>query len=353
LSGSENLERQKYEAVIESLQNRRVPDNPDLFTCGSQAAKIYATVTEEIKHVVEKDNNLTVRVVTGNFGAGKSHLAKNIEHELYVHFGNKVLVSKVDANLANSFPEIIEQILVRLRNSEGHNLNRFVMEIGKHLENEIRLTVSERIWDAFEGGVRKERLCDRMVKFGFDTSTAEKLAEYVMKDGKGEASALLPRDINCLKALFCFLQAKSYHGICVFLDEFETLDVKENKEGILDMLRAMHEQGNSLRSTYVLVLTRSVFWEKVKEICYPLYDRWDGKRTLTLGELDLRDTTELLERLLSIYEKAGKKVMYKDSAEVRDEANKIHDGLNAGELSRTFRAVIIFAIEKIEQEWRL
>lgn len=353
MSESEKSEKEKYVELINSLRNRRVPDNPDLFTCGSHAKKIYVVVMKELTDTIKNNSELTVRVVAGTFGAGKSHLVSRVINEIWYDFRDSVLISAVDVNYANSFADLLEQVLLRLRNREGKHLGEIVCEIGAHLTTTFSLTRREKLRDTMlEGVVTKERLCSKLIEFEFAAEIAEKLSECMTKNHSSEVIGIVTKDIDCLKALFRLLHS-SYSGICVFLDEFETLDVKSDKQIMLDMLRTLHEAGSNFRSTFMLVLTREVFWSKVRDLCQPLHERWNSGRTLELTELEADDIEELFEKLLFVYEKAGYPLKHSNTEEIRREVKEIYDGLKPLGLSRTFRAVINVAIEKVEQNWVL
>jgi len=354
LSESGKSEKEKYVELINSLRNRRVPDNPDLFTCGSQAKKIYGIVMKELTDTINNNNELTVRVVAGTFGAGKSHLVFRVINEIWYDFRDSVLISAIDVNYANSFADMLEQILQRLRTREGKHLGEIVCEIGGHLASTFSLTRREKLRNTMlEGVVTKEKLYRKLIEFEFTAEIAEKLSECITKNHSSEVIGIVTKDIDCLKALFRLLHSNSYRGICVFLDEFETLDVKSDKQSMLDMLRTLHEAGGNFRSTFMLVLTREVFWSKVKDLCQPLHERWNSGRTLELTELEADDIQELFEKLLLVYEKAGYPIKHANTDEIRREVKEIYDGLKPLGLSRTFRAVINIAIEKVEQNWVL
>lgn len=352
MSRSRHLEREVFEGVIDSLKNRRVPENPELISCGLQAKKIHQKLVKKARETIEDKIELTTRVVVGGFGSGKTHLIHWVVNDLWYHFGDNLLVSVVDLNLCNDFPEVIEQIFSRMTNKRNQSFPDILADSVQHLMSDIKLTSFERLKNRIsEGAIMKEEFCGKLTELGFASEIADEIADYVTKSENNTILNFLPKNIRTFKIMCRLLLSKIYGGLCIFLDEFESLETKRNRTEIFDMFRSLHDEGGDFSSLFMLVLTRGVFWEQIKDICLPLYQRWNSTRRLSLGELISDDIKELFEKLLEIYGKAGYHTKHKASGEIDREVSEIYEGLSTLRFPRTFREVITVSIEKIEQNW--
>ena len=353
MSESEISERRRFEGLIKSLEKNRVPEDPTLFSCGSDAKRIHRIIVKESKRVIQDNEALTTRVVTGAFGSGKTHLARWVEADLFYYFSDNVLVSYVDLKRAKDFPEVICQILLNIRNRSGQNLSKIMSDAYEGHNRNLKLGVAGYIRNKMtEGKFVGGKFCERLVQVGFERKAAEEMARCFV-DHRNDIIKHVPKDINSLKTLCNFLVLAKYRGVCIFLDEFESLESKASRVDVLEMLRAMHDDGDSFRSVFLVVLTSPVFWDRVVRKTYsPLYQRWDGERRLELGDLDLDDAKELFQSLLRTYEKAGHSVRHKNSSKVDLAAREIYEDAEKRRPSKpiTFRDIIKQCIKKIKKE---
>jgi hypothetical protein len=341
-------ERRKFKRLIKSLENKRVPEDPTLFSCGLKAKRVHRILVKEATRVIRDGDALATRVIDGAFGSGKTHLAHWVETDLYSHFGDDIFISYVDLKLAHDFPEVIEQILLTMKDRNNRHLadilptllldaTRSKMGISKRIENTIT-----------EGRVNKGRICDYLTKQGFTQETSLELSKCVV-DRRGDVINALGKDIESFKALCRLLVSTKAKGICILLDEFESLESRTNKVNMLEMLRCLHDAGNDFSSTYFIVLTEGVFWDEIKRLYLPLHQRWDGKKKLTLGFQSLMDAEELFTQLLEVYEKAGYLIRYRDLGRVEVVVKQIFGEIDAHEEPRTFRVLLERCITRIKK----
>jgi hypothetical protein len=341
-------ELRKFKKLIESLENKRVPENPTLFSCGLKAKRVHRKLVKEATRAINEGDALVTRVVDGEFGSGKTHLAHWVETDLYSHFGDDILVSYVDLKEAHDFPEVIEQILLTMKDRNNRHLVNILPTLLLDV-TKSKMRISERIENTItEGRVNKQRICDYLTKQGFTQEASLKLSKCVV-DRRGNVINAIGKDIKSFKALCRFLVSTKAKGICILLDEFESLDSKTNLVNMLEMLRCVHDAGNDFTSTYLIVLTVGAFWDKVRQLYLPLHQRWDGKKKLTLGFQSSIDAEELFTRLLEVYEKAGYLIRYRDLGRVDAAVKQIFEEIESDGEPRTFRVLLERCITRIKR----
>jgi len=353
LSESNFSERKRFNDILERLKNRHVPKKPSLVSVGANATRIHEKLLGEITKVIQKNEVSTVAIVKGGFGSGKTHLAKWVIEDLWYAFRDEeILVSSVDINKADSFNEISFQLIQKLRNNRGQKFHEMLTDIVNEVKARIGLSFFDIVKDRVSGGlISQETIAKDLARQGIDDVLAHKLARAGLGELYiGEVERLLAEKDDLIRTLLAIMSSH-YKGLCIFLDEFESIETKSEKVKILEQFRIFHDSLGDIKGVFIVVLTRGAFWDSVNELCPPLYDRWNRNVIGDLGELDQPDVEDLFQKLIFVYEKAGYKVIRRTATKIKKVASEILGGLNELKLPRTFSRVIWAAIEKIKEDW--
>jgi hypothetical protein len=322
--------------AFHEVQVATVSENILFFLLSSRGVRLFLEREQSSIQAMMGNSGYRVKIIKGGFGAGKTHVKNCLMQWIKSEFGQSAVIISFDIPTQYNNCDLYEELSL-VHNGDKYDfldLYKKVYEVYSiKAEELINKNIGHLLLDIIlQRKITQKTTLSMLIADGVD----EKLASLIMRCFSGKLDDKCATEIrNCIRELakndgrvyfknfYFLLNEIGIKCLFIFIDDFQNLELEPwngHRDAFGNLLAEFHEsfseQFNKIRensgiSLYLANFVQGRFWDGTSgENGFPNFEKlkqhWDENHEFEIPEYNRdEDLTELVKKILTLYEKAG------------------------------------------------